>query len=127
MEKEIVNTKNAPDAIGPYSQAVKAGGLVFISGQIPVDPQTGLVVRGGIKEQTRRVMKNLEAVLLAAGSGFDKIVKTTIYLTNLDDFNTVNEIYGDCFGDSPPARATVEVNNLPMCVEIEIDAIALAD
>ena len=125
MEKEIINTAGAPEAIGPYSQAVKAGGFVFISGQIPIDPHSGDVISGDIKEQTQRVMKNLGSVLSAAGSGFDRIVKTTIYLKNLADFNSVNEVYGSYFSNNPPARATVEVNNLPRGVDIEIDATAL--
>ncbi|MDH3974221.1 MAG: RidA family protein [Deltaproteobacteria bacterium] len=126
MNKEIIKTNNAPAAIGPYSQAVKAGGFIFLSGQIPLDPATGNVVEGGIKEQTERVMMNLEAVLKAAGAGMEAIVKTTIYLTRLSDFSTVNEIYGNYFKENPPARATVEVSSLPRGVEVEIEAVALA-
>ena len=126
MKKEIVNTKDAPAALGPYSQAIKAADLVFISGQIPLDPASGEIAGDSIEAQTERVMKNLEAVLKAAGSDLDKVIKTTIYLTDLSDFAVVNEIYGNYFNDSPPARATVEVSGLPKGVKVEIDAIALA-
>lgn len=126
MKKEIVSTTDAPAAIGPYSQAVKATGLVFVSGQIPLDPASGEIAGDSIEAQTERVMKNLEAVLKAAGSDLDKVVKTTIYLTDLNDFAVVNGIYGSNFNDSPPARATVEVSGLPKGVKVEIDAIALA-
>ena len=126
MKKEIVNTTDAPAAIGPYSQAVKATGLVFVSGQIPLDPASGEIAGDSIEAQTERVMKNLEAVLKAAGSDLDKVIKTTIYLTDLNDFAVVNGIYGSYFNDSPPARATVEVSGLPKGVKVEIDAIALA-
>ena len=126
MKKEIVSTKNAPAAIGPYSQAIKAADLVFISGQIPLDPASGEIAGDSIEAQTERVMKNLEAVLKAAGSDLDKVMKTTIYLTDLSDFAVVNEIYGSYFNDSPPARATVEVSGLPKGVKVEIDAIALS-
>ena len=126
MKKEIVSTKEAPAAIGPYSQAVKAEGLVFISGQIPLDPISGEVAGDSIEAQTERVMKNLEAVLSAAGSDLGKVIKTTIYLTDLNDFTVVNGIYGSYFNESPPARATVEVSGLPKGVRVEIDAIALA-
>lgn len=125
MKKEIVSTKDAPAAIGPYSQAIKAAGLVFISGQIPLDPASGEIAGDNIEAQTERVMKNLGAVLKAAGSDLDKVVKTTIYLTDLNDFAVVNGIYGSYFNDSPPARATVEVSGLPKGVKVEIDAIAL--
>ena len=126
MKKEIVSTKDAPAAIGPYSQAIKAAGLVFISGQIPLDPASGEIAGDSIEAQTKSVMKNLEAVLKAAGSDLDKVIKTTIYLTDLNDFALVNGIYGSYFNDSPPARATVEVSGLPKGVKVEIDAIALA-
>ena len=126
MKKEIVSTKDAPAAIGPYSQAIKAAGLVFISGQIPLDPASGEITGDSIEAQTERVIKNLEAVLNAAGSDLDKVIKTTIYLTDLSDFAVVNEIYGSYFNDAPPARATVEVSGLPKGVKVEIDAIALA-
>jgi 2-iminobutanoate/2-iminopropanoate deaminase len=126
MSKKIVATENAPAAIGPYSQAVLAGGLLFCSGQIPLNPATGQMVAGGIAEQTEQVMQNLQAVLVAAGSGFDQVVKTTIYLTDLANFAVVNEIYGRYFSTAPPARATVEVQGLPRGAAVEIDAIAVA-
>lgn len=126
MKKEIISTKDAPEAIGPYSQAIKAAELVFISGQIPLDPASGEIVGGSIEAQTEMVMRNLEAVLKAAGSDLDNVIKTTIYLTDLNDFAVVNGIYGRNFSDSPPARATVEVSGLPKGVKVEIDAIALA-
>ena len=126
MKKEIISTKDAPAAIGPYSQAIKAAGMIFISGQIPLNPASGEIAGASIEAQTKRVMKNLEAVLKAAGSDLDKVIKTTIYLTDLSDFAVVNEIYGSYFNESPPARATVEVSGLPKGVKVEIDAIALA-
>ena len=125
--KERIQTDNAPQAIGPYSQAVKAGGFVFASGQIPLDPATMQVVEGGIREQTERVMRNLAAVLEAAGSGLDRAVKTTVYLADMNEFAAMNEVYGSFFTDVPPARATVEVKRLPRDVRVEIDVIALAE
>ncbi len=125
--KDRVQTDNAPKAIGPYSQAIKANGLVFASGQIPLDPQTMQIIEGGVREQTERVMKNLKAVLEAAGSSFDRVVKTTVFLADLNDFADMNEVYGRFFGDAPPARSTVEVARLPRDVRVEIDAIALMD
>lgn len=121
---EIVKTNGAPQAIGPYSQAVKSGGFVFCSGQIALRPD-GSLVEGDVKEQIVQVMANLEAVLKASETGFDKVVKTTIFLKNMNDFAVVNEIYGNYFlGESKPARATVEVSNLPKGVAVEIDCIA---
>ena len=125
--KDRVQTDNAPKAIGPYSQAIKAKGLIFASGQIPLDPQTMQVIEGGVREQTERVMNNLKAVLESAGSSLDQIVKTTVFLADLNDFADMNEVYGRFFGDMPPARSTVEVARLPRDVRVEIDAIALAD
>ena len=125
-QKEIVATKSAPQAIGPYSQAVKAGGFVFLSGQIPIDPATGNLVDGDIQVQTRRVMQNLGAVLEAAGSSFERVVRTTIYLADLGDFAKVNETYGSFFPKDPPARATVQVAALPKGARVEIDVVALA-
>lgn len=122
--KEIIHTDSAPKAIGPYSQAVGYNGLVFLSGQIPLDPATGTLVEGGIEEQTVRVMENLKAVLAAAGAGFETVLKTTIFVKDLGDFAKVNEIYGRYFPSNPPARATVEVARLPRDVRVEIDAIA---
>jgi 2-iminobutanoate/2-iminopropanoate deaminase len=123
-----IATPDAPKAIGPYSQAVAApaaGRLLFLSGQIPLDPRTGELVRGTIEEETRRVMENLKAVLAAAGAGFEHVVKTTIYLTDLADFTRVNEVYGGFLGPVPPARATVQVAALPRGARVEIDATAV--
>lgn len=122
--KTIIATEAAPAAIGPYSQAVKAGGLLFCSGQIPLDPVTGQMISGGIVAQTEQVMVNLAAVLAAAGVDFGAVVKTTIYLTSLADFAAVNEVYGRFFAIEPPARATVEVSGLPRGAAVEIDLIA---
>ena len=124
--REIIETKAAPDPIGPYSQAIRTNGLIFLSGQIPVHPETGLVVDGGIEAQTHQVMKNLSAILHAAGSGLDKVVKTTVFLSNLDDFSGFNRIYEEYFGEARPARATVQVSRLPKEVLLEIEAIAIA-
>ncbi len=124
--REIVKTADAPAAIGPYSQAVTAGGLVFCSGQIPLDPATGTMVgEGDVRAQTTRVMHNLQAVLAAAKSSFAQVVKTTIFLQNLDDFAAVNEVYAAYFPSAPPARATVQVAKLPRGALVEIDAIAI--
>jgi len=121
---EVVATNLAPGAIGPYSQAVKAGGFVFCSGQIPLMPD-GVLVDGDVSVQANQVMKNLEAVLVAAGSSFEKVVKTTIYLASMEDFATVNEVYAGFFvSENKPARATVEVSKLPKNVLVEIDCIA---
>lgn len=124
--KEIISTEKAPKAIGPYSQAVKAGGFLFLSGQIPLDPATGEFVSGGIREQTERVMDNIAAVLAEAGVGFDAVVKTTIFLTDLANFGVVNEVYGSRFSAAPPARSTVEVKGLPRGALVEIEVLALA-
>jgi 2-iminobutanoate/2-iminopropanoate deaminase len=123
--KTIVSTPNAPAAIGPYSQAVEAGGFVFLSGQIPLDPATGQMVEGDIAAQTERVMLNLEAVLAAAGCSFADVVRAGIFLTDLGDFGKVNEVYGRRFPSSPPARATVQVAALPRGARVEIDLVAL--
>lgn len=124
--KETISTDRAPKAIGPYSQAVKAGGFLFLSGQIPLDPATGEFVSGGIMEQTERVMDNIAAVLAEAGVGFDAVVKTTIFLTDLANFGVVNEVYGSRFSAEPPARSTVEVKGLPRGALVEIEVLALA-
>lgn len=124
--REIISTDKAPAAIGPYSQGVKAGGMIFFSGQIPLDPASGEVCTGTIAAQTELVMNNIAALLAAAGVGFDSIVKTTIFLTNLADFALVNEIYGRHFPQAPPARSTVEVRALPRGVAIEIEVIVVA-
>jgi 2-iminobutanoate/2-iminopropanoate deaminase len=124
--REIIQTEHAPAAIGPYSQAVKTNGLVFASGQIPIDPTSGQFVEGGIKEQTRQVIKNLAAVLEAAGSGLNRVIKTTVFLADMQEFAAMNEVYGEFFKDQPPARATVEASRLPRDARVEIEAIALA-
>lgn len=121
-----VRADDAPAAIGPYSQAVIANGFVFCSGQIPLDPATGAIVEGDVRAQTERVMENLAAVLRAAGSGFDRVVKATIYLKDLNDFGAVNEVYGARFTATLPARATVQVARLPRDVSVEIDLVAVA-
>ena len=122
--REPVTTSAAPAAIGPYSQGVKAGDFLFASGQIPLDPATGNLVSGGIGEQTHRVLKNLAGVLEAAGVGFDKVVKTTVYLSDMADFAAVNEIYATYFPQPAPARATIQAAKLPRDVKVEIDLIA---
>jgi 2-iminobutanoate/2-iminopropanoate deaminase len=123
--KDRVQTEDAPQAIGPYSQAVKASGLIFTSGQIPIDPATGVVIEGSIAEQTERVLNNIKAVLEAAGSSLERVVKTTVFLADLSDFGEMNEAYGRFFAQVPPARSTVEVSRLPRDARVEIDAIAL--
>lgn len=123
--KEIITTTNAPGAIGPYSQAIRAGGMVFCSGQIPIDPATGEFVSHDVAEQTEQVMKNLGEVLRAAGTSFDSVVKTTIFLVSMDDFAIVNEVYGRYFSENKPARATVQAARLPRDAKVEIDCIAV--
>jgi len=123
--KQIVQTERAPKAIGPYSQAVVAGGFVFASGQIPIDPQTGEFVAGGTAEQTEQVLRNLSEVLAAAGSSFAQVVKTTVYLADMNDFAAMNEVYGHYFQTEPPARATVQAARLPRDARVEIDVIAM--
>ncbi|MGI5839255.1 MAG: RidA family protein [bacterium] len=125
MDKEIVSTTKAPAAIGPYSQAVKAGGFLFVSGQIPLVPETGELVLGDIKEQAERVLDNINAILGAAGTSFDRVIKTTIFLTDMGNFAAVNEVYSKYFPTNPPARACVAVAQLPRGVAVEIEAIAL--
>ena len=125
--KDIVATDRAPQAIGPYSQAVRAGNLVFASGQIPIDPATGEFVAGGIAEQTEQVLRNLTAVFEAAGLGLNQVVKTTVFLANMDDFTLMNEVYGRFFAQQPPARATVQAARLPRDARVEIEAIAVVD
>ena len=123
--KEIIATEDAPRAIGPYSQAVRAGNFVFASGQIPIDPATGEFVPGGIAEQTEQVLKNLTALFAAAGVGLDQIVKTTVFLADMNDFTAMNEVYGRFFSEAPPARATVQAARLPRDAKVEIEAIAV--
>lgn len=125
MEKTIIQTKNAPAAIGPYSQAIKSGNFLFVSGQIPIDPETGTVVIGGIEAATHRVMKNIDGILQQAGCSFNNIVKTTIFIKNMDDFSKINGIYASYFKADFPARETVEVARLPRDVEVEISVIAV--
>jgi 2-iminobutanoate/2-iminopropanoate deaminase len=124
MMRKIVNTLDAPQAIGPYSQAVEAGGFVFVSGQIPIDPKSGKVLQADTGVQARLVMENAKAILSAAGCSMLNVVKSTIYLKNMADFATVNEIYGGYFLTDPPARATVEVSRLPKDVAVEMDFVA---
>jgi len=126
MKREIVRTSMAPAAIGPYSQAVRAGGFLFCSGQIPLDPATGKLVPGGIAEQTERVLRNLEAVLTAGGASLAAVVKTTVYLVDLGEFPAMNAVYAKFFPGEPPARATVEVSKLPAGARVEIEAVAAA-
>jgi len=125
--KKIISTSEAPGAIGPYSQAVRNGSFLFCSGQIPLDPKSGQIVQGDIAVQTQRVMNNIAGILRAEGLAFDSVVKTTIFLTNLGDFQTVNEIYGSYFKQDPPARSTVQVAALPKGVNVEIEVIAMVD
>ena len=123
--KEIISTENAPAAIGPYSQAIEAAGLLFASGQIPIVPATGEIVAGGIEEQTMQVLSNVEAILAAKGLGFSDVVKTTVFLSDMNDFATVNGIYAKAFVENPPARSCVQVARLPKDVKIEIETIAV--
>jgi 2-iminobutanoate/2-iminopropanoate deaminase len=125
MDRKIIKTSDAPQAIGPYSQAVEAGGFVFVSGQIPLDPKTGALLQGDIKLQAKLVLDNAKAILVAAGCSLARVVKTTIYLKNMEDFASVNEVYGGYFPIDPPARATVEVSRLPKDVALEMDFIAI--
>lgn len=124
MAAEVVATDKAPGAIGPYSQAIRLGTLVFTAGQIPLDPATGKLVDGDIKKQTERVMQNLSAVLEAAGTSLDRVVKTTCFLADLNDFADFNEVYGRYFGDNKPARSTVQASRLPAGATVEVECIA---
>lgn len=121
---DVISTESAPAAIGPYSQAVSTNGLIFCSGQIPIDPSTGEFVSGGVAEQTEQVLKNLGAVLAAAGSGYSKVVKTTVFLADMNDFAAMNEVYGRFFVENKPARATVQAAGLPRNARVEIECIA---
>jgi 2-iminobutanoate/2-iminopropanoate deaminase len=123
--KEIISTENAPGAIGPYSQAVKAGNIVFCSGQIPIDPKTGDFVSEDVAEQTEQVLKNLSAVLEAAGASLNDIVKTTVFLADMNDFAAMNEVYARYFSENKPARATVQAARLPRDARVEIECIAI--
>jgi len=124
--RDVIATKDAPQAIGPYSQAIRANGFVFVSGQVAIDPSTQQVISGDVAAQTDRVLKNLSAILKTAGSGLEKVVRSTVFLKNMGDFAAMNEIYGRYFSTAPPARSTVEVARLPRDVLVEIDVIALA-
>lgn len=124
--KETISTTSAPGAIGPYSQAIKAGGMVFCSGQIPIDVATGEFVSDVVSEQTEQVLKNLSEVLRAAGTSLDNVVKTTVFLADMNDFAEMNEVYGRYFSENKPARATVQAARLPRDAKVEIDCIALA-
>lgn len=123
--REIVATEAAPQAIGPYSQAVRVGDFVFTSGQIPIDPRTGVFVEGGIAEQTEQVLRNLAEVLRAAGTGLEAVVKTTVFLADMNDFVAMNEVYGRYFPGAPPARSTVQAARLPRDARVEIDVVAV--
>ncbi len=123
--REIVSTQDAPQAIGPYSQAIKVNGFVFTSGQIAIDPSTQQVVAGDVAAQTDRVLRNLSEILEAAGSGLGKVVRSTVFLKNMNDFAAMNQVYGKYFSSAPPARSTVEVARLPKDVLVEIDVIAV--
>ncbi len=121
---EFVSTKDAPDAVGPYSKAVKVDGFVYTAGQVGLNPRTGTLVEGGVEAEVKQVLANLDAVLVAAGAGLSKIVKTTIFLADINDFQTVNTIYAEAFGDHRPARSTVEAAALPLGARVEIEAVA---
>ena len=125
MQKEIIQSTEAPAPIGPYSQAVQAGGTLYVSGQVALDAASGELVNANITEETHQVMKNLEAILRAAETGFERVVKCTIFIRDMDEFATINEAYGQYFPDNPPARETVEVSRLPKDVNVEISCIAL--
>jgi 2-iminobutanoate/2-iminopropanoate deaminase len=122
--REAIATSQAPGAIGPYSQAIRAGDFLFVSGQIPLDPGSGTLIDGGIKDQTHRVLQNLGAILNAAGTSFDQVVKTTVYLQDMSEFTAMNEVYGTYFPAPAPARATIQAGRLPRDVRVEIDLVA---
>lgn len=124
MNKEVVNTEKAPAALGPYSQAIKFGNLLFSSGQIPMDSATGEIVADDVENQTRQVLENVRAVLEEAGTSLDKVLKTTVFIKNMDDFGKINDVYAEYFTENPPARSTVEVARLPKDVQVEIEVIA---
>lgn len=125
--RDVISTADAPKAIGPYSQAIRANGIVFVSGQVAIDPATQQAIEGDVATQTERVIKNLAAILKASGSGLDRVVKSTVFLKNMGDFAAMNEIYGKHFTGAPPARSTVEAARLPKDVLVEIDVIALVN
>jgi 2-iminobutanoate/2-iminopropanoate deaminase len=125
--RDVISTPDAPKAIGPYSQGIRANGFIFVSGQVAIDPATQQVIAGDVAAQTARVIQNLSEILEAAGSGLGKVVRTTVFLKNMNDFTAMNEVYGKYFSAAPPARSTVEVSRLPKDVLVEIDVIALAE
>jgi 2-iminobutanoate/2-iminopropanoate deaminase len=125
--RDVISTPDAPKAIGPYSQGIRANGFIFVSGQVAIDPATQQVITGDVAAQTARVIQNLSEILEAAGSGLGKVVRTTVFLKNMNDFAAMNEVYGKYFSAAPPARSTVEVSRLPKDVLVEIDVIALAE
>ena len=124
LERRIISTEKSPAAVGPYSQGVRLGNIVYTAGQIPLNPETGQLVEGGIEAQTQQVMENLRQVLVAAGSDLTEVVKTTIFVTDINDFATVNKVYGQYFTKAPPARSTVQVAALPLGANVEIEAVA---
>ena len=124
--RDVISTHSAPQAIGPYSQAIRANGFVFVSGQIAIDPASGNLIQGDVAAQTERVLQNVDAILKAAGSRLDRVVRTTVFLKNMSDFTAMNEVYGRFWKSAPPARSTVEAARLPRDVLVEIDVIALA-
>jgi 2-iminobutanoate/2-iminopropanoate deaminase len=126
VSKDVISTSNAPAALGPYSQAIRWGDLIFVSGQIPIDPATSQVVGDDVAAQTERVLQNLTAILEAAGASLGQVLKTTVYLRDLNDFGKMNEVYARFFSERPPARATVQVARLPRDVSVEIEAVAAA-
>ena len=125
MKKRVIQTDKAPKAIGPYSQAIQAGNLLFLSGQIPIDPKTGELIKGDIRQQTQRALENIKGLLESQGLGMEDVIKVTIFLKDMGNFNQVNEVYATYFSSSPPARSTVEIAKLPRNAEIELEAIAL--
>lgn len=127
MEKQIISTKNAPAAIGPYSQAVSVGNLLFTSGQIPINPATGEIVSGDVKAATKQSLENIKAILEEAGTSLDKVIKTVVFIKDMNDFASVNEVYGTYFSSNPPARSCVEVARLPKDVLVEIEVIAIVE
>lgn len=127
MRREIISTDTAPGAIGPYSQAVKTDSMVFVSGQLAFEPESGNLITEDIEKETRQALTNLKAILVAAGSSLDRVIKTTLYISNMDDFPRINAVYSHFFVDSPPARACVEVSRLPKNANFEVEAIALID
>jgi 2-iminobutanoate/2-iminopropanoate deaminase len=125
MTREIVTTQKAPSAIGPYSQAIKTKEMVFVSGQLAIDPISGALISGDIRKETRQALTNLKQILLAAGSGLDRVIKTTLFISNMDDFTSINDVYAEFFNQDPPARACVQVARLPKDANVEVEAVAL--